>query len=211
MKNEDEQQLQDLDTWDDSRSLAKPPLDDFELVRSAAAGDMGAFEEIYKRYRLRAYAISLRMLRDPSRAQDSTQDAFVQLYRKIGTFRGEAAFSTWFHRLVVNQALMFMRQRYLKRERQSPEYSSYDPNEPTVKRDNLVDSIALKRAIRKLPVGYRKVFILHDVDGYEHAEIGKILGCAEGTSKSQLHKARATLRKLMGRRFLPPVLYKGGK
>lgn len=173
---------------------------DFDLTQRAAEGDMVAFEEIYKRHHRRVYSICLRMLQSPSEAEDLTQDVFIQLYRKIGSFRGDSAFSTWLHRLTVNQVLMHFRRRSVKNERTSedgemPEQivrGSADPNKMQV-----VDRIALKNAIGELPNGYRRVFVLHDIQGFEHEEVARRMGISVGTSKSQLHKARLKLRGLL--------------
>lgn len=173
---------------------------DFDLTRSSAKGDFAAFEEIYNRHHRRVYAICLRMTRNTTEAEDLTQEVFMQLYRKIGSFRGDSAFSTWLHRLTVNQVLMHFRKRDVKFERTTeqgelPVQIALGTENP--KRLSIVDKIALHDAITQLPPGYRNVFVLHDVHGYEHDEVANILGCAAGTSKSQLSKARLKLRKLL--------------
>ena len=173
---------------------------DIELARSAAQDNMASFEELYKRHHRRVYSICLRMLQNASEAEDLTQDVFIQLYRKIGSFRGDSAFSTWLHRMTVNQVLMHFRRRSVKNERTSedgemPEQTvrgTANPNKMQV-----VDRIALKNAIAELPNGYRNVFVLHDVEGFEHEEVARIMGISVGTSKSQLHKARLKLRGLL--------------
>ena len=169
-------------------------------VQLAATGDMEAFEQIYRRYRRRVYCLCLRMTRSVSEAEDLTQDVFVQLFRKIGTFRGEASFATWLHRLTVNEVLMHFRKRVVKNEQttedgSTPIQAEYGTENPA--RMSLIDRISLNEAIRQLSPGYRTVFILHDVEGYDHHQIGQMLGCAIGTSKSQLHKARMKLRQLL--------------
>ena len=133
-------------------------------------------------------------------AEDLTQEVFIQLHRKIGSFRGEAAFTTWLHRLTVNQCLMHFRKRSVKLEKTTEEgetpvqivRGTENPNAMPV-----VDRIALDNALKQLPPGYRTVFVLHDVEGHEHEEIAKMLGVAVGTSKSQLHKARMKLRQIL--------------
>ena len=173
---------------------------DMELCRLASDGNLAAFEIIYKRYHRRTYSLALRMTGSPTEAEDLSQDVFIQLFRKIGSFRGDSAFSTWLHRMTVNQVLMHFRRRNVKKERTSddgemPEQivtGSADPGKMQV-----VDRIALKNAIAQLPDGYRKVFILHDVKGYEHEEVARMMGISVGTSKSQLHKARLKLRGLI--------------
>ena len=169
-------------------------------VQLAAAGDTDAFERIYRRHHPRVYALCLRMLRNSSQAEDLAQEVFIQLYRKLHTFRGEALIGTWLHKLTVNQVLMHFRKPIVKSERTADDETTpvqiakgtANPNRMAV-----IDRIALNEAIAKLAPGYRMVLLLHDVEGYEHEQIGKMLGCAVGTSKSQLHKARTRLRELL--------------
>ena len=176
------------------------PESDQQLARSAAGGDMQAFEELYRRHNRRVYAICLRMTQNQSEAEDLTQEVFINLFRKVGSFRGESAFTTWLHRLTVNQVLMHFRKRSVKLEQTTEEgetpvqivMGTENPNAMPV-----VDRIALDKAIAQLPPGYRTVFVLHDVEGHEHEEIARMLGCSVGTSKSQLHKARMKLRNLL--------------
>jgi len=166
----------------------------------AAAGDMEAFEQIYRRHHQRIYLLCLRMVRNVSQAEDLTQEVFIQLFRKIHTFRNDSLFTTWLHRLTVNQVLMHFRKPIVKTERTTDDGATpirvvHGTENPA--RMALLDRIALDEAIAQLAPGYRMVLILHDVEGYEHEQIGKILGCAVGTSKSQLHKARMKLRGLL--------------
>ena len=176
------------------------PAADYTLARAAAQGDMKAFEELYDRHHRRVYSLCLRMTQNASEAEDLAQEAFIQLFRKIGSFRGESAFTTWLHRLTVNQVLMHFRKRSVKLERTTEEgetpvqivRGTENPNAMPV-----LDRIELDRAMQQLPPGYRSVFFLHDVEGHEHEEIAKMLGVAVGTSKSQLHKARMKLRRLL--------------
>jgi RNA polymerase sigma-70 factor (ECF subfamily) len=182
---------------------------DFELTQAAAAGNMIAFEEVYQRHHRRVYSICLRMLQNATEAEDLTQDVFIQLYRKIGSFRGDSAFTTWLHRLTVNQVLMHFRKRNVKFEKTTEEGET--PVQIVGGTENprkmpVVDKIAIENAIAQLPDGYRNVFVLHDVEGYEHEEVARILGCSVGTSKSQLHKARLKLRKLLQKKA-PPRLF----
>ena len=182
---------------------------DYELTKLSATGDMMAFEEIYNRHHRRVYSICLRMLQNTTEAEDLTQDVFIQLHRKIGSFRGDSAFTTWLHRLTVNQVLMHFRKRNVKFEKTTEEGETpiqivggtQNPRKMPV-----VDKIAIQDAIAQLPDGYRNVFVLHDVEGYEHEEVARILGCSVGTSKSQLHKARLKLRKLLQKKA-PPRLF----
>ena len=173
---------------------------DIELCKMAADGSLAAFEVIYQRYHRRTFSLTLRMTGSQTEAEDLTQEVFIQLFRKIGSFRGDSAFSTWLHRLTVNQVLMHFRKRSFKNEKTTEEgdmpeqavTGSANPNKMAV-----VDRIALKNAIAELPRGYKNVFVLHDVEGFEHEEVARMLGISVGTSKSQLHKARLKLRGLL--------------
>ena len=144
------------------------------------------------------------MTGNTAEAEDLTQEAFLQLYRKIATFRGESAFSTWLHRLAVNVVLMHLRKKNLAtvslEESLEPQQED-GPKKDVGTRDNLlagtIDRVNLERAIGSLPRGYRVIFVLHDVEGYEHNEIAEMMGCSIGNSKSQLHKARMKLRDLL--------------
>lgn len=169
-------------------------------IQLAAAGDVTAFEELYRTYHRRVYSLCFRMTRNAADAEDLTQVVFIQLFRKLKTFRGESTFYTWLHRLTMNEVLMHFRKPAVRRELATDDDSVLtEPLHGTQRpaRTSLVDNISLKEAIRQLSPGYRAVFILHDIAGYEHGQIGKILGCAVGTSKSQLYKARLKLRQLL--------------
>jgi RNA polymerase sigma-70 factor (ECF subfamily) len=170
-------------------------------LSSAMAGDaMSGFEDLYRKHYRRVYSICLRMTGNIAEAEDLTQEVFIQLHRKIGSFRGEAAFTTWLHRLTVNQVLMHFRKRSVRSELTTDDGEMPDSIDPeTINPESMpiVDRIALESAIAQLPPGYRTVFVLHDVEGYEHEEIAKMLGCSAGTSKSQLHKGRLKLRRLL--------------
>jgi RNA polymerase sigma-70 factor (ECF subfamily) len=145
------------------------------------------------------------MMNNPADAEDLMQEAFLQLFRKIGTFRGESAFSTWLHRMTVNVVLMKLRKKTLPAtsldEVTDPDEESGGPRKdvgaPDLRLSGAVDRVNLERCVEKLPPGYRTVFMLHDVQGYEHNEIAKIMDCSVGNSKSQLHKARTRLRDLL--------------
>jgi len=192
-----------------SRSADVKSMSDYELSQASSKGDMAAFEEVYNRHHRRVYAICLRMLKNANEAEDLTQDVFIQLHRKIGSFRGDSAFTTWLHRLTVNQVLMHFRKRTVKMEKvtdegETPVQIVKGSEKPS--RMPVVDKIAIENAIKELPNGYRNVFILHDIEGFEHEEVARILGCSVGTSKSQLHKARLKLRKLLQRKA-PPRLF----
>lgn len=175
------------------------------IIQRAQTGDSTAFEIIYQQYSSRVYALCLRMLRDPVEAEDLTQEAFLQLFRKLNTFRGESAFSTWLYRLTVNLVLMRLRKKSLPTisiEATADQDDDIDP--PTIDvgaRDLLlegsIDRLRLERCIAQLPAGYRTIFVLHDIQGYQHSEIAEIVGRSVGDSKSQLHKARVRLRELL--------------
>ena len=173
---------------------------DFDLTQMVASGNLEAFEMLYTKYHKRAYSLCLRMTNNVSEAEDLTQEAFIQLFRKAGSFRGDSAFTTWFHRLTVNQVLMHFRKRSYKSEKTTedgevPEHlipqSKNKANMPILNR------IDINNAVGQLPPGYRSVFLLHDVEGFEHSEVAEMLGVSIGTSKSQLHKARLKLRGLL--------------
>ncbi|HZI18921.1 MAG TPA: RNA polymerase sigma factor [Pyrinomonadaceae bacterium] len=173
---------------------------DYELAQRSAGGDTGAFEVLYRKHYRRVYALCLRMMSNPVEAEDMTQDVFLQLFNKIGMFRGESAFTTWLHRMTVNQVLMHFRKKSTRSELLTDEGET--PVQIVKGTENpgmmpVVDRISLERALQQLPPGYRTVFVLHDIEGYEHYEISDMLGIAEGTSKSQLHKARLKLRQLI--------------
>jgi RNA polymerase sigma-70 factor (ECF subfamily) len=173
---------------------------DFALTQRAAKGDMQSFAELFERHNRRVYSLCLRMTQNQSEAEDLAQEVFVQLFRKIGSFRGESAFTTWLHRLTVNQVLMHFRK--LKGRDEKTTEDGETPDQTVLGTENpnrmpVVDRIALDNAIKQLPPGYRTVFMLHDVEGYEHEEIAQMLNRSVGTSKSQLHKARLKLRRLL--------------
>jgi RNA polymerase sigma-70 factor (ECF subfamily) len=173
---------------------------DVELCRLASSGSIAAFELIYERYNRRTYSLCLRMTSSQTDAEDLTQEVFIQLFRKISSFRGDSAFSTWLHRLTVNQVLMHFRRRSVKNEKVSDDGEMPEqtvPGSSNPNRMQVVDRIALKNAIAELPKGYKSVFILHDIEGFEHEEVARQLGISVGTSKSQLHKARLKLRGLL--------------
>ena len=187
-----------------AKKIAAPGITEKEAIGRAQQGDGPSFEMLYGLHKRRVYSLCLRMTGNTAEAEDLTQEAFLQLYRKIATFRGESAFSTWLHRLAVNVVLMHLRKKGL------PEVSLEETMEPQQEdgpkkdigaRDNVlagsIDRVNLERAIESLPPGYRIIFVLHDVEGYEHNEIAEMMGCSIGNSKSQLHKARMKLRDLL--------------
>jgi RNA polymerase sigma-70 factor (ECF subfamily) len=178
-----------------------------EAIRLAQHGDAAAFETIYHLHSRRVYALCLRMTADPVEAEDLAQEAFLQLFRKIHTFRGESAFSSWLHRLTANIVLMrFRKKRPVPAsldEMTAPDGEKERPVWEIGGQDlrlvGVFDRVNLHAAIEQLPQGYRSMFLLHDVHGYEHNEIARMLGCSVGNSKSQLHKARKRLRELLNK------------
>lgn len=175
-----------------------------EIIRLAQGGDAAAFENLYKLHSRRIYSLCLRMTGNPTLAEDLTQDVFIQVFRKIQTFRAESAFSTWLYRLAVNIVLMKRRIKTLKetsleggRETEGDAPRPREIGRLDQHLGGVVDRLNLKRALRQLPRGYRQIFVLHDVMGYEHHEIAEALGCCIGNSKSQLHKARMRLRTIL--------------
>lgn len=181
-----------------------------KAIEEAKKGSAEAFEILYHAHKRRIYSLCLRMTGNTAEAEDLTQEAFLQLFRKIGTFRGESAFSTWMHRLAVNLVLMRFRKKGLVTssldEPADPDYEgsrTRDFGSEDLALTGSVDRIVLENAIQALPPGYRMVFYLHDVEGYEHQEIAGMMGCSVGNSKSQLHKARMKLRELLQKKRPP--------
>ena len=164
------------------------------------------FEQVFRLHHRRVYSICLRMSGNPAEAEDLTQDVFLNVFRKLGTFRGESAFTTWLHRLTVNQVLMHFRKNHVRKEQLTEDGemsggTTFDRNR--LNRSPVLDRLALDEAIVQLPHGYRMVLVLHDLEGFEHSEIASLLGCSIGTSKSQLHRARMRMRLLLKQRTGP--------
>jgi RNA polymerase sigma-70 factor (ECF subfamily) len=177
---------------------------DLDLVKRAQQGDSDAFASLFHAHKARIYSVCLRMTNNTAEAEDLTQDAFLQVFRKLCTFRGDSALSTWLYRIAVNTVLMHFRKKAL---RQISLDEPYNQDARLVRREyggrdgrltGSVDRIALTRAIKELPAGYRTIFLLHEVEGYEHQEIAELLDCSVGNSKSQLHKAKLRIRELLG-------------
>lgn len=164
-----------------------------ELVQQASEGDESAMHSLYRRYAPRVYAVVRRLADDDAMADDWAQEAWIRAFRALPRFRGDAAFSTWMHRVAVNSALQGRRKRSRHDTRETPLMPGLagGRSEPTVLR------LSLERAMEGLPDGMRKVLVLHDVEGFTHEEIGEMLGIASGTSKSQLFKARAKMREML--------------
>lgn len=187
-----------------ARRLQGEKLTEAEAIDRAKQGDGDAFKVLYDLHKRRVYSLCLRMTGNTASAEDLTQEAFLQLFRKIATFRGESAFSTWLHRMAVNVVLMQLRRKNLPivpldEATEGDEETSVrkEPGAPDERLTGAVDRLQLQRAVDELPPGYRTIFVLHDVEGYEHNEIAEIVGCSIGNSKSQLHKARLKMRELL--------------
>jgi RNA polymerase sigma-70 factor (ECF subfamily) len=175
------------------------------LVQRAQRGDEHAFAKLFQLHKKRVYSVCLLMTKDLAEAEDLTQEAFLQVFRSVGSFRGDSAFSTWLYRVAVNTVLMKLRRR------KTPPTVSLDEPVPSesstsLRRDvgnadprlsGAIDRIALRRAMSELPDGCRKIFVLHEVEGYQHNEIAQMLDCSVGNSKSQLHKAKMKMRDLL--------------
>ena len=173
------------------------------LVQRAQRGDEQAFATLFQLHKKHVYSVCLMMTKDIAEAEDLTQEAFLQVFRSVGSFRCDSAFSTWLHRVAVNTVLMKLRRR------KSPPVSldePVSPESPSLRHDigradprlrGVIDRIALCRAMQELPEGCRKIFALHEVEGYQHHEIAEMLDCSVGNSKSQLHKAKMKMRDLL--------------
>ncbi len=181
-----------------------PRISESQAIAAAQRGCPTSFGMLYELHRGRVYSLCLRMLKNVATAEELTQEAFLQVYRTLRNFRGDSAFSTWLHRVTFNLVLMHLRK---KRPCElpwdhSPKLDSPETPQTAFPVEDValtgsVDRVVLHRAVAKLPAGQRITFVLHDVEGYEHKEIGKLLGCSTGCSKSQLHKARLKLRSLL--------------
>lgn len=187
-------------------TVATPEM---QLVQQAQRGDGEAFARLYEAHKRRVFGICLRITRERAEAEDCAQEAFLQCYQKLSTFRGDSALSTWLYRLTVNVVLMRMRSSHSKPVSLDTGGSAEDSGESVILNsrpvDDLflagaVDRITLHRALRRLPPGYRTIFLLHDVEGKAHSEIARQLGCSIGNSKSQLHQARVRLRGFLRRK-----------
>ena len=166
------------------------------LVADAASGDVGAFEKLYRRNQGRVYALCLRMSGNPDAAEELVQETFVRAWQKLSTFRGKSAFSTWLHRVAVNVVLGHRRSSSRREARQIEAAERVAPAN-VIHMNGPGRKIDLERAIGGLPDGARKIFVLHDVEGFRHEEISRLVGIAVGTSKAQLHRARRLLRKAL--------------
>jgi RNA polymerase sigma-70 factor (ECF subfamily) len=205
------QAVKDLgdDTVRAPRQSEPRELTDADVVRLAQQGDAVAFERIYSLHTRKIYTLCLRMVGDSTEAEDLTQEVFLHLFRKIDTFRGESAFSTWLHRMSVNIVLMHFRKKQIAKisldsitnfeeefGTQPKEFGGRD-----LRLNGVIDRVTLQAAINELAPGYKEMFILHDIQGFQHNEIAEMFGCSVGNSKSQVHKARMRLRELLQRGF----------
>jgi RNA polymerase sigma-70 factor, ECF subfamily len=198
-------------------SAAIPQLDD-DLIRRAQEGEVEAFAAIFHAHKRRIFSLCCRMVKDPTEAEDLTQDTFLQAFRKLSTFRGDSAFATWLYRIGVNTVLMHFRRKSPHRVSLDEPCSNGDESRPSRReygmRDDYltgcIDRITLTRAITELPEGYRTVFLLHEVEGYEHREIAERLGCSTGNCKSQLHKAKLRIREWLAKSQLALSKADGG-
>jgi RNA polymerase sigma-70 factor (ECF subfamily) len=184
----------------------KPPSAQLDAtIRRAQRGDSAAFEDLYRQHSRRVYGLCIRMVSDPFEAEDLAQEAFLQLFRKIHTFRGESAFSSWLHRLTANVVLMSFRKKKahltsldeICRINDDDSGQKLEIGEADLRLAGMFDRVNLQSAIDSLPQGYKRMFLLHDLHGYEHNEIAEILACSVGNSKSQVHKARKRLREVL--------------
>jgi RNA polymerase sigma-70 factor (ECF subfamily) len=168
-----------------------------DLVARCRAGDMEAFEAIYHQHAARLYSLACRMAGSPEDGEDLLQEIFLQAHRKLGSFKGDAALGTWLYRLALNHCLDYVRSRRARMGKLTESLDAESAREPASPRDTPIARIDLDRALERLPDGCREAFVLHDVEGFDHKEIGALLGIAEGTSKSQVFKARLRLRGLL--------------
>src|SRR5439155_11045555 len=170
-----------------------------DLVARCQAGDVEAFETIYRQHASRLYTLACRMAGSPEDGEDLLQEIFLQAYRKLGSFKGDATLGTWLYRLALNHGLDDVRSRRAKMNKLTSAIEGEIACEPAARRETPIARLDLERAVERLPEGCREAFVLHDVEGFDHKEVGRLLGIAEGTSKSQVFKARMKLRALLGK------------
>ena len=175
--------------------------DELALIQRCRQGDLGAFEELYRTHAGRLYSVAVRLLGNDADAEDLLQDVFLAAHRKLDTFRGESALGTWLYRLATNLCLDHLRSKSGRSSQLTDpideEVGLFDATSSSLAQQT-VTKMDLERALARLPEGCRAAFVLHDVEGLEHREVAEILGIAEGTSKSQVHKARLKLRGFLG-------------
>jgi RNA polymerase sigma-70 factor, ECF subfamily len=183
-------------------SALSPREAELALVERCRRGDLGAFEELYREHAGRLYSVAYRMLGNPTDAEDQLQEIFLVAHRKLELFRGESALGTWLYRLAVNLCLDYLRSRTGRAIQLTDPLDDEPGLSDTSSRglaERTVTKMDLERALAQLPLGCRTAFLLHDVEGLEHREVAEVMGIAEGTSKSQVHKARLKLRALLSR------------
>ena len=168
-----------------------------DLVDRCRAGDVEAFETVYRQHAARIYSLACRMAGSPEDGEDLLQEIFLQAYRKLGSYKGDAAFGTWLYRLALNHCLDYVRSRQAKMNRLTETLDADTSFRPLARRETPIARVDLERALERLPDGCREAFVLHEVEGFDHKEVAAMLGIAEGTSKSQVFKARAKLRALL--------------
>jgi RNA polymerase sigma-70 factor (ECF subfamily) len=168
-----------------------------DLIARCQAGDAEAFETLYRQHAARLYTLACRMAGSPEDGEDLLQEIFLQAYRKLGSFKGDSAIGTWLYRLALNHCLDYVRSRQAKMNKLTETLDAESSFEPTARRDTPIARMDLERAVERLPEGGREAFVLHDVEGFDHKEVATLLGIAEGTSKSQVFKARMKLRAIL--------------
>jgi RNA polymerase sigma-70 factor (ECF subfamily) len=168
-----------------------------DVVTRCQAGDVDAFETLYRQHAARIYSLASRMAGSAEDGEDLLQEIFLQAYRKIASFKGDAAIGTWLYRLALNHCLDYVRSRQVKMNKLTETLDAESSFEPTARRETPIARLDLERALERLPNGCREAFVLHDVEGFDHKEVGELLGIAEGTSKSQVFKARLKLRAML--------------
>jgi len=178
---------------------------DSALIKRAQLGDSDAFATLFHTHKMRIYSLCFRMTNNATEAEDLAQDAFLQVFRKLASFRGDSALSTWLHRIAVNTVLMHFRRKapcsvsldqpYSSRQDAKPARREYGTRDGRL--ETSVTRVALNRAISELPESCRAIFLLHEVEGYQHREIAELLGCSVGNSKSRLHKAKLQIRDFL--------------
>jgi RNA polymerase sigma-70 factor (ECF subfamily) len=183
---------------DAARGPAMTATGDPALIERAKDGDLGAFELLYRRNVGRVYAVCLRLLADEGRAEELTQDAFVRAWQRLGSFEGRSAFSSWIHRVAVNLVIDALRARIARTAFEISVDEATAAREAAAPAD-VCAAIDLDRAIASLPAGARAVYVLHEIEGYRHEDIAELIGVEPGTSKAQLHRARALLRRALSR------------
>ena len=168
-----------------------------DLIARCQEGDVEAFELLYRQHAARLYTLACRMAGSPEDGEDLLQEIFLQAHRKLGSFKGDSAIGTWLYRLALNHCLDYVRSRQAKMSKVTETLDSDASFQPTARRETPIARMDLERAVARLPEGCREAFVLHDVEGFDHKEVGRLLGIAEGTSKSQVFKARMKLRSML--------------